>query len=187
MRFAIALCVTVAVLAAVPACRRKPAAKKGARIVWNAKRKLAWADFQAPFNAKSGFGAESMVGIATQFECKGGKFTYLVQATFDPKDSWVDPKKRVPELLAHEQGHFDFAELYARKMRAGLRQLSGVCATQGSLSEKTGFESKRANDGLRAAQRQYDRIAEHGINRQGQKLVLEVLAQNLADMAAYTR
>lgn len=40
-----------------------------------------------------------------------------VHAYFLPKESWVLSEKMTEALLAHEQLHFDIAELFARKMK----------------------------------------------------------------------
>lgn len=53
-----------------------------------------------------------------------GRYFITVDAFFDPTRSYVHPKAKSSALLSHEQGHFDLAEVYARKIKkAALQRL----------------------------------------------------------------
>lgn len=45
-----------------------------------------------------------------------------IDATFDPSKSWKHPSKTKNLKINHEQGHFDIAELYARKLRKEFKE-----------------------------------------------------------------
>lgn len=55
----------------------------------------------------------------------------------DPKQSWVKPDRKTPELLRHEQGHFDIGEIYARKIRTALAPHIGTSVTAGGDTANT--------------------------------------------------
>ena len=61
--------------------------------------------------------ALSDTGFKYQLVCSNGMLDIDVAAFFSPNGSWVKPDGKTPELLRHEQGHFDMAELYALRLR----------------------------------------------------------------------
>ena len=128
------------------------------RIVWDANRKLTWDDFQGevPKDAPEGIDAQSSVGVfsnwQTSFKCtnagKSGKRKCTVtitapsaEARFNPNTSWVRPNARTDDLLQHEQGHFDIAEVFARKKR---EQMSKFVGQSESAVADTDAEAKKA-------------------------------------------
>lgn len=91
-------------------------------IEWNDNDKLQWTDFRGVADPKSSADAGTAINISAKPYRDKGKVKYDVRATFLPDASW----KRVESesLLAHEQLHFDIAELYARKIRMRVDELS---------------------------------------------------------------
>jgi hypothetical protein len=90
-------------------------------LLWNEFYKLQWDDFQGKPDPNSLGDAGTAVQIkATPFLVKK-EIKYDVEAFFNRRKSWVRDKS--PTLLAHEQLHFDIAELYARKIRKRVREL----------------------------------------------------------------
>jgi Bacterial protein of unknown function (DUF922) len=85
-------------------------------IHWSPFYKLKWEDFKAKPDSSSTHGAISVCSIT--YEC-----TYIndtpyckVYCFFKELRSW-SKYKDLGSLLNHEQGHFDIAELFARKLR----------------------------------------------------------------------
>lgn len=91
-------------------------------IEWTAHYNLGWNDFQG----KPGLEAIGDAGTAVAIKAKPymvkNKISYHVRALFIKTKSWY--REQSPALLAHEQLHFDIAELYARKARKKIRELS---------------------------------------------------------------
>jgi hypothetical protein len=88
-------------------------------IVWDKTRPLTYTDFRGkPHNSTSV--AATFCGIETRV-CKKnfwtGKITIEVEATFYPDTSWYLADKVHNLTLRHEQGHFDIAEWFSRKLR----------------------------------------------------------------------
>ena len=86
------------------------------KIIWNENRKLKQIDFKGsienrPFEAatSSGFGYEYSGRV---FQ---GKVKFVVTTVFDCERSYFKGTYQIDTVLAHEQGHFDMTELYARK------------------------------------------------------------------------
>ncbi|OGX85832.1 DUF922 domain-containing protein [Hymenobacter glacialis] len=107
--------------APAPGTGTQPAKPAAAPIPWSATRRLAIEDFQARPKSYEKLAALTTTDIKAGAACRDFVFTGTVQATFDPALSWFrDPKNFTPQLLRHEQLHFDITEVYARIMRQKL-------------------------------------------------------------------
>jgi hypothetical protein len=89
-------------------------------IEWS-DRKLTWQDFQGLRGDESYGDAATAIHIKAEPYYKKRKLYYSIRAWFIPTKSWYRYKS--DELLAHEQLHFDLAELYARKARHKVAEL----------------------------------------------------------------
>lgn len=90
-------------------------------LLWNEFYKLQWDDFQGEPDKRSLGDAATAVHIKAKPYLIKRKIHYDVEALFNRKKSWV--RDTSPSLLAHEQLHFDIAELYARKIRRRVQEL----------------------------------------------------------------
>ena len=90
-------------------------------IIWIKEIKLKWSDFKGAPKENTVLAAVSSVGISyKEISHSIDKYFFEVNAEFEKNKSWVWSKKASDSILVHEQGHFDLAEIYARKMRQGL-------------------------------------------------------------------
>ena len=92
------------------------------QLSWNEFYKLQWDDFQGEPDKNSLGDAGAAVKITAKPFLVKNRIKYDVVASFNRKKSWARDKSA--SLLAHEQLHFDIAELYARKIRMKIRELS---------------------------------------------------------------
>ena len=153
-------------------------------IVWSPDRKLTWDDFKRKPKEGTGLDAESTVYIesSTPIECKNGKVVYNVRAVFEPDESWVDPTKKSDALLAHEQGHFDLAELYARKLRKKLSELASLCEDKKKFDEAVKTALRQNQDDFLKAQEKYDTDTDHGDDADKQKQAADDIKKGLDDL-----
>ena len=139
----------------------KPAA---APIPWSATRRLTVEDFQSRPKSYEKLAALTTTDIKAGAACRDFVFTGTVQATFDPASSWFrDPKNFTPQLLRHEQLHFDITEVYARIMRQKLVvfQAKADCAKlQPAFSNLT----KAVYAEWDREQNRFDAETNHGLN-----------------------
>lgn len=84
-------------------------------IEWNEFYQLSWDNFESKVSDDTFGDAGTAVKIIAKPYYVGKRIEYNVFPLFDRQKSWVFEKD--PDLLAHEQLHFDIAELYARKIR----------------------------------------------------------------------
>ena len=90
---------------------------------WQQFNPLKWEDFKGSRPQQFHGDAGTMVKIKAVPYLVRKKIYYDVYTLFNKSESWALEKS--PQLLAHEQLHFDIAELYARKIRKRIQQLSG--------------------------------------------------------------
>ena len=103
-------------------------AQQAGQISWNFQRPLTWADFKGKPEAHDDLhAATTYAGIRLEVEevaFPSGKITFKTEALFDPTRSWAHPERIDEHVLAHEQLHFDIAEMYARQLVRKLNSLS---------------------------------------------------------------
>ncbi|HEY8520043.1 MAG TPA: hypothetical protein VIN61_08190 [Gammaproteobacteria bacterium] len=136
-------------LAAGVAAAQTGAEPSGTEIEWRPDRKLAWSDFRGPVDpaASRRVAASSMVslefGYGYAIERSAGLCGYRITeiasaAVFHPESSWVRPDAATDALLAHEQGHFDLAQVHKLEFEASTRSLLDVrytCRYAGAIEQ----------------------------------------------------
>ncbi|GGD42485.1 hypothetical protein GCM10011361_06810 [Muriicola marianensis] len=125
-------------------------------ILWEPDYRLSWSDFKAPPPPDSQVAATTASGIAYSFsaieEGREMKVDWTVASYFYPESSWYRPELANPNILSHEQLHFDISELFARRMREKIRRFrfsSEVKAEMRAIYNETIEE-------MREFQRRYD-------------------------------
>lgn len=90
-------------------------------IEWNEFYELRWDDFAGKRPGDAAGDAGTVVQIKARPFLIKDKVHYDVYALFVKEKSWAEAY--TAPLLAHEQLHFDIAELYARKIRKKISEL----------------------------------------------------------------
>ena len=88
-------------------------------IEWNAERRLTWKDFKAQPDKNSTNAALTSSSINIEFGYNNTGLKYNIKCRFDQNLSWGRIKNDY--ILVHEQGHFDIAEIHARKLNKALK------------------------------------------------------------------
>lgn len=94
------------------------------KILWSSKRKLIWDDFKGavPDTIEPFLAAITGYTIKLHYECLDNiVLNYKIENYFIKSKSWTITTDT--QTLAHEQLHFDIAELYARKIRKSFDSL----------------------------------------------------------------
>src|SRR5688500_17461053 len=114
---------TVLLLLPVVPAQLQPAADAERDLLsWNEFYSLQWHDFMGePDENRMGDAGTAVQIKAKPFLVKR-RIKYDVTAFFNRRKSWA--RDQSPSLLAHEQLHFDIAELYARKIRKKIKELN---------------------------------------------------------------
>src|SRR5258708_6369153 len=88
-------------------------------IHWSASRRLVWSDFKGrPDNTRDDAALTSSgIEFGYSYNERDG-FSWHIACLFEKDKSWVRIKDDY--ILAHEQGHFDITEIFARKLNKEL-------------------------------------------------------------------
>ncbi len=144
----------------IPAISQKPDEEL---IHWSETRKLTWADYKGAVRTDTDAVASTATYLGIEYNFNNKGFGYKITCSFSKTRSWGSHKTEY--VLAHEQGHFDIAEIFARKLN---KQLSDY------KFDKNNFKTdlKKIYDTITAEkekmQNDYDRETNHSINKEKQ-------------------
>ncbi|MBC7849999.1 MAG: DUF922 domain-containing protein [Chitinophagaceae bacterium] len=128
-------------------------------IDWKGDRKLTWKDFQGEPVLKTDNAALTSSNINFQFGYGSSGFRYSITCRFDKSRSWVRVKN--DHILAHEQAHFDIAELHARKLK---KALSSYKYNERTVSNDINRIYEAIMKGHHQMQTDYDQQTDHSRN-----------------------
>lgn len=111
-------------------------------INWRANYKLKWQDFQGKPDTNSIYSAVSNPVIKYKLRADEDGFNVEVFCYLIKGNSWARYKTN-DTLLKHEQGHFDIAELFARKLRKLFSEYKFNYKTVGTDIEKIFVVNKK--------------------------------------------
>lgn len=152
-------------------------------ILWSKSRKLAWEDFQGKPDKNSKFGAGTSARIGFKYEVFDDYIIFNFPAYFTCSLSW-SKFKNSPELLKHEQLHFDINELAARKIRQECNKHESKKLSESSdIIQKIYDRNHNYRDSI---DNEYDSETEHGVNQSKQKEWELKIAKELAALDAYS-
>jgi hypothetical protein len=154
---------------------------KDNEIPWSASRRLTWSDFKSrPDNSATNAALTSSKIIFNYGYREDKGFTFTINCLFDKTSSWGRVKTEY--ILAHEQGHFDIAEIYARKLNKALQGYSFKPATVGkdvpALYQQLMQEEA-------ALQHQYDNETDYSRNKPQQAAWLDKIQRSLEKLHDY--
>ena len=81
---------------------------------WSPTTKLEWADYKGNPDLKSDAAASTATNLGFEYIIRNNEFSYKITCFFSKDKSWGVVK--TDYILSHEQGHFDIAEIHARKL-----------------------------------------------------------------------
>lgn len=171
----------ITTLLLLPSLLSVPARKGENDIQWNVTRPLTWADFksQPDRNATNAALTSSKIIFNYSYGDEKG-FSYNIGCVFDKTSSWG--KVKTEYILAHEQGHFDIAEIYARKLNKALKHYS--FNTKKSPKEVPAiYRELMKEEG--ALQNQYDSETDFSRDKQQQEIWLNKIQRELGKLGEY--
>jgi len=150
-------------------------------IPWQFDKRLDWDDFLCEPKLGTDAVASTSTSLGVAYQLSNGELTYHITCYFNKEKSWGLMK--TDYILAHEQGHFDITEIFARKLHEALQNYQFNKRTfkkdisqiyQGVVKEKEDFQKK------------YDGETDHSRNRKMQYDWLEKIEQMLEETQAYS-
>ena len=149
-------------------------------IPWELDKRLVWDDFLCEPKVGSDAVASTSTSLGIAYQLSNGELRYHITCYFNKEKSWGLMK--TDYILAHEQGHFDITEIFARKLNEALqnykfskrnykRDIGQIY--QSIVSEKEEF------------QKTYDSESDHSRNKKTQYDWLERIEKMLAETQPY--
>ncbi|MCG2614355.1 DUF922 domain-containing Zn-dependent protease [Terrimonas sp. NA20] len=149
-------------------------------VHWNKRHQLSWSDYQGKPEANATAAASTATYLSVEYSFKDGKLGYIITCSFSRSKSWGLHKNDY--ILAHEQGHFDIAEIFARKLHQRLKEYQFDKKTyQTDLRDI--YENTM--DDKEEMQNKYDRETNHSINREKQAEWLQRIGSELEKLSGF--
>ena len=147
-------------------------------LEWDPSRKLSWADYKARPNPDSDAAASTTTYLGINYNITSRSFSYKIYSRFSKTRSWGLHKTAY--ILSHEQGHFDIAEIFARKLHKKMSEYEFNKKTYNKDLEKIYRDVTKEKEDT---QNQYDKETNHSINKAEQSLWLKKIAAMLEEYA----
>jgi len=162
---------------------------KGYVIPWTGHDKLEWPDFQAKEKGSSGFAVATVrSNFGFTINNKGAQIpSGEVYVYFYCEQSWKNDSpfndRIMRQVLAHEQKHFDIAEIHGRKFYKTILEMK----EDGSLSlENLRSSLADARVEFKANQKLYDKQSRHSSDGDMQRYWVKKIDDELAALSAYS-
>jgi len=149
-------------------------------IDWSATRRLAWNDYKSNPDPGSDAAASTTTYLGIEYNFSQNTVTYKIACRFSPTKSWGLHK--TDYILSHEQGHFDIAEIFARKLNKKMNEYQ--------FDRKT-YQKDLKNiyqeiiDEKEEWQNSYDEETNHSIRRGKQAEWLKKIEQELDEYKGF--
>ncbi len=149
-------------------------------LSWSAERRLTWKDYKGMADSGSDAAASTATYLSVEYSFSNNQFGYIIKSYFSKTRSWGLHK--TDYILSHEQGHFDIAEIFARKLHKALNEYRFNKRTyQKDLKNIYTRITQEKDD----TQNAYDRETNHSINRVKQAEWLEKISKMLKEYKDY--
>src|SRR6476661_2480741 len=149
-------------------------------IPWTFSRRLEWEDFLCAPKNNSDAVASTSTSLGIAYQVEDGQLTYSISCNFSKHKSWGLLKTEY--ILAHEQGHFDITEIFARKL---YKALSEYQFNRRTYRRDVNEIYKAIVEEKENMQAQYDGESDHSRNRRIQYDWLQKIDQMLDETAPY--
>jgi predicted secreted Zn-dependent protease len=143
---------------------------------WSTSRKLAWKDYKAHPDPANDDAASTTTYLGIEYNITSSSFDYKIQSRFSKTRSWGRYKDDY--VLSHEQGHFDLAEVFARKLN---KQMSEYVFNKKTYQRDLSKIYQNILDEKEKIQNDYDKETNHSINKEKQAEWLKKISEMLKD------
>ncbi|MGN8225939.1 DUF922 domain-containing protein [Gracilimonas sp. BCB1] len=149
-------------------------------IYWSEDYKLVWTDFEEIPKRYSEHAAFSVVGYESSFNMNGQEYEAEIKTYFSKNESWS--KSWIASLLLHEQGHFDLAEVNARRFRKRVKEAMKAGTISVSVFEEMSDEAMAQ---LEKVQSEYDEATNYSMDYRSQLQWSEQIKEQLKELEAF--
>lgn len=150
-------------------------------IYWSDDYELVWTDFEEIPKRYSEHAAFSVVGYESSFNMNAQQYEAEIKTYFSKNESWS--KSWIASLLLHEQGHFDLAEVNARRFRKRVKEAMEAGTISVSVFEEMSDEAMAQ---LEEVQREYDEATNYSMDYRSQLQWSDKIAEQLRELVAFS-
>lgn len=147
---------------------------------WSASRKLTWNDYKASPDPDSDAAASTTSYLAIEYNITSNSFGYKIESRFSRTRSWGLYKTAY--ILSHEQGHFDIAEIFARKLN---KKMSEYRFNKKTYQKDLNKIYHDILDEKEKVQNDYDKESNHSINKEKQAEWLKKIEKMLGEYVEF--
>ena len=149
-------------------------------IPWELDKRLAWDDFLCEPKVGSDAVASTSTSLGIAYQLSSGQLRYHITCYFNKEKSWGLMK--TDYILAHEQGHFDITEIFARKLN---EELQNYKFNKRNYKRDIGEIYQSVVSQKEEFQKTYDSESDHSRNKKTQYDWLERIEKLLAETQPY--
>ncbi len=149
-------------------------------VDWSPSNRLTWNDYKADPDRESGAAATTTTYLGINYNISSNSFSYKIYSRFSKDRSWGLHKTAY--ILSHEQGHFDIAEIFARKLN---KRMSEYHFNKRTYDKDLSGIYNEIVDEKEAMQNEYDDETNHSINKPKQEEWLKKISMMLDDLKDY--
>jgi len=152
-------------------------------IAWKVTRQLTWNDYKGTPDPNSDAAASTTTYLGIEYKLDNNGFGWKIQCSFSITRSWG--RSKTDPVLKHEQGHFDIAEIFARKLNKKMKEYQ---FNQSSYKSDLPTIYKSITKEKEAFQELYDQETDHSRKKDQQaewEKKIEKMLNELKDYAVY--
>ncbi|MFL5787214.1 MAG: DUF922 domain-containing protein [Flavisolibacter sp.] len=150
-------------------------------IPWMSERRLTWEDYLCDPVRNTDAVASTSTSLGIAYQVINGRLTYHITCGFSKTKSWG--LVRTNYILAHEQGHFDITEIFARKLYEALQNYQ---FNRRTFKRDIGEIYQSIVRQKEEYQEQYDGDTDHSRNRKVQFKWLDSIDNLLSETDVYS-
>lgn len=151
-------------------------------IDWKPSRQLTWSDYKSNPDPNSDAAASTTTYLGIEYHIDEKSFTWKIQCRFSKTKSWGSSKTDF--ILNHEQGHFDIAEIFARKLN---KKISEYHFNKSSFRKDLSTIYDGITAEKEAFQDLYDNETDHSRKKEEQAEWLKKIERMLNEFKDYSR
>lgn len=152
-----------------------------ATIPWEPNKRLIWDDFLCEPKVGTDAVASTSTSLGIAYQLTNGQLEYHITCYFNKEKSWGLMK--TDYILAHEQGHFDITEIFARRLNEALQNYQ---FNKRTFKKDIGQIYQTIVSQKEEYQKTYDAETDHSRNRKVQYDWLEKIESLLAETQPYS-
>lgn len=149
-------------------------------IPWENDKRLIWEDFLCEPKVGTDAVASTSTSLGIAYQLNDGELKYHITCYFNKEKSWGLMK--TDYILAHEQGHFDITEVFARRLNQALQNYQ---FNRKTFKKDIGQIYQAIVSQKEEYQKTYDAQTDHSRNRKVQYDWLEKIDGLLAETAPF--